>query len=212
MKISSIILSVLSVHLIDAKMVRREEDDTAPAEVASDEPADAAADTPADKDDDDYEDEYDITDYDEDAMYEDYESSADGWSIHDAWEPIKNFFSHGRHEDTDYYEGSTQVMDWWNDFQENNYGDEYDEDDDMELVTRYPIPELNEHGHVDMSELAFRDTLDEYFDIFVIVLSGSILALLACAAYGRIRNIRYMKKAYGNLDKPKDADEAQNLL
>ena len=40
----------------------------------------------------------------------------------------------------------------------------------MELVTRYPIPELNEHGHVDMSELAFRDTLDEYFDIFVIIL------------------------------------------
>ena len=39
--------------------------------------------------------------------------SADGWSIHDAWEPIKNFFSHGRHEDTDYYEGSAQVMDWW---------------------------------------------------------------------------------------------------
>ena len=63
----------------------------------------------------------------------------------------------------------------WNDFQENNYGDDaYDEDDDMELVTRYPIPELNEHGHVDMAELAFRDTLDEYFDIFVIVLRYTI--------------------------------------
>jgi len=211
MKVSSIVLSMLSAHLLDAKLVRREDD--APAEVDEDDaPADdiAAADN---DEDDDYEDEYDITDYDEDAMYEDYESSADGWSIHDAWEPIKNFFSHGRHEDTDYYEGSTQVMDWWNDFQDNNYGDDsYDEDNDMELVTRYPIPELNEHGHVDMAELAFRDTLDEYFDIFVIVLSGSILALLGCAAYGRVRNIRYMKKAYGNLDQPKDADEAQNLL
>ena len=50
----------------------------------------------------------------------------------------------------------------------------YDEDDDMELVTRYPIPELNEHGPVDMAELAFRDTLDEYFDIFVIVLRYTI--------------------------------------
>ena len=52
-------------------MVRREDD--APAEVADDAPADdvAAADT---NEDDDYEDEYDITDYDEDAMYEDYES------------------------------------------------------------------------------------------------------------------------------------------
>ena len=56
-------------------MVRREEDEAAPAEVDSVEPTDnAAADAPADKDDDGYEDEYDITDYDEDAMYEDYES------------------------------------------------------------------------------------------------------------------------------------------
>ena len=56
-------------------MVRREEDETAPAEVDSDELTDnAAAEAPADKDDDGYEDEYDITDYDEDAMYEDYES------------------------------------------------------------------------------------------------------------------------------------------
>ena len=48
--------------------------------------------------------------------------------------------------------------------------------------------------------------------IFYFLLSGSILALLACAAYGRIRNIRYMKKAYGSRDKPTNGDEAQNLL
>ena len=50
-------------------MVRREGD--SPAEVA-DGNSDVAE--GGDADDDDYEEEYDITDYDEDAMYEEYES------------------------------------------------------------------------------------------------------------------------------------------
>ena len=51
-------------------VVRREDD--SPAEVA-DGTSDIAEGGDAD-DDDDYEEEYDITDYDEDAMYEEYES------------------------------------------------------------------------------------------------------------------------------------------
>ena len=53
-------------------MVRREGD--SPAEVA-DGNSDVAE--GGDADDDDYEEEYDITDYDEDAMYEEYESRYD---------------------------------------------------------------------------------------------------------------------------------------
>ena len=59
----------------------------------------------------------------------------------------------------------------WDNWAEHDYEEEeYEEGDLPQMVTAYPIPKLNEHGHVDMAELAFRDTLDEYFDIFVIIL------------------------------------------
>ena len=58
----------------------------------------------------------------------------------------------------------------WNNWSENNYDNEYEGVDMADLVTRYPLPEFNEHGHVDTAQLQFRDTLDEYFDIFVILL------------------------------------------
>merc|ERR1712176_1052510 len=183
-------IALVALHLADGGRVRREEE---VGGVEGDGEYDAA---------------YNVEDYDEEAAYNVYESSGSDWSIRDAWEPVKNFLGLGQSE-IDYYEASTQVEDWWNDFRDDDY--KFESEYDVP-ITRYPVPELNKHGHVDMAELAFRDTLDEYFDIFVIVLSGSILALLGCAAYGRIRNIRYMKKAYGNLDQPKDADEAQNLL
>jgi len=117
---------------------------------------------------------------------------------------------HHRHEDTDYYDGSGHVQDWWDNWAEHDYEEEeYEEGDLPQMVTAYPIPKLNEHGHVDMAELAFRDTLDEYFDIFVIILSGSILLLLAWAGYSRVRNIRYLKREYGQ---EKDQDESKGLL
>ena len=44
-------------------------------------------------------------------------SGEDGWNIFgnvgQTWEQAKNWFNHGRHEDTDYYEGSSQVNDWF---------------------------------------------------------------------------------------------------
>merc|ERR1719284_419043 len=151
--------------------------------------------------------EYDIDEYDE--FYDDYESSGGGfWEF--ARDKITGLFQHHRHEDTDYYDGSGHVQDWWDNWAENDYEEEEYEDGDLpQMVTAYPIPKLNEHGHVDMAELAFRDTLDEYFDIFVIILSGSILLLLAWAGYSRVRNIRYLKREYGQ---EKDQDESKGLL
>lgn len=152
--------------------------------------------------------EYDIDEYDDDSFYDDYESSGDGF-----WEFAKNKFAdlfHHRHEDTDYYDGSGHVQDWWDNWAEHDYEEEeYSESDLPQMVTAYPIPKLNEHGHVDMAELAFRDTLDEYFDIFVIILSGSILLLLAWAGYSRVRNIRYLKREYGQ---EKELEESKGLL
>ena len=210
MKISTVILPIVALQIADARAKYRREgegEDSAAAVEGED------AEGGDDAEDAEYDEEYDIEDYDENENYEQYESSGDGfWEPlkQGIWEPFSNFLGHGRHKDTSIEEGSTQVHDWWEDFRANDYADVYDSDTEDELVTRYPIPELNEHGHVDMSELAFRDTLDEYFDIFVIILSGSILLLLACAGYGRVRNIRYMKKQYGNLES--NTEEQQNLL
>merc|ERR1712233_269616 len=82
--------------------------------------------------------------------------------------------------------------------------------DEEDIPTRYPMPNLNDNGHIEMSAFGFRDTLDEYFDIFVIILSASILLLLSCAAVSRIRNIRYLKKQYG--DKGTIAEEEAGAL
>ena len=63
----------------------------------------------------------------------------------------------------------------WNSWSKQYDEDLYDTEDDPSMphnvpLTRYPLPNLNDQGHMDMSEFGFRDTLDEYFDIFVIIL------------------------------------------
>ena len=58
----------------------------------------------------------------------------------------------------------------WKTWSKSYDDDLYEDTDESEHVTRYPLPNLNENGHIDMSEFGFRDTLDEYFDIFVIIL------------------------------------------
>lgn len=70
----------------------------------------------------------------------------------------------------------------WKTWSENYDDDLYEETDVAagEQVTRYPLPNLNENGHIDMSEFGFRDTLDEYFDIFVIILRYCIFKISLC--------------------------------
>lgn len=61
----------------------------------------------------------------------------------------------------------------WNTFNNEDYDKslyEDEEDAKYERVTAYPFPHLNEEGHANMADYRYRDTLDEYFDIFVIVL------------------------------------------
>lgn len=156
--------------------------------------------------------EYDIEDY-----YDDYGMEGSG-GIMDSFmnmgkniiNPMRNLFGGTDEDDFDDYEGSAAVNEWWNSWSKQYDEDLYDTEDDPSMphnvpLTRYPLPNLNDQGHMDMSEFGFRDTLDEYFDIFVIILSSSILLLLGCAAYSRVRNIRYLKKTYGEVeetDKP----------
>ena len=61
----------------------------------------------------------------------------------------------------------------WNTFNNEDYDKslyEDEEDAKYERVTAYPFPHMNEEGHANMADYRYRDTLDEYFDIFVIVL------------------------------------------
>lgn len=162
---------------------------------------------------DDEDDDYDIEDY-----YEDYGEEGSGGFMDlfmgvgkSILNPIQNMFG-GLDDDYDDMEGSAVVDEWWKTWSQNYDDDLYDSDSQaLEQVTRYPLPNLNENGHIDMSEFGFRDTLDEYFDIFVIILSASILLLLACAGYGRARNIRYLKKTYGE-NSGQDEEESGALL
>ena len=49
----------------------------------------------------------------------------------------------------------------WDNWAENDYEEEeYDEGDLPQMVTAYPIPKLNDHGHVDMVTIE-----SEIFDI-----------------------------------------------
>lgn len=203
-----LILSLLFISSLGQRH-NRDDEDTA-VEDAKD-TADSGLELVDMNDDEDEDEEYDIEDY-----YEDYEGSG---GIFDNLLGIgrnvlnvgKNLFGGSDEDDFDEYEGSAVVDQWWKSWSQNYDEDLYTDTDESEHVTRYPLPNLNENGHIDMSEFGFRDTLDEYFDIFVIILSASILLLLACAAYGRIRNIRYLKKQYGD-NKPGLEEESGALL
>jgi hypothetical protein len=124
--------------------------------------------------------------------------------------PLKNMFTGGDEEDYDPFEGSAVVDEWWKKWSGSYYDSDLYDTSDEDIPTRYPMPNLNDNGHIEMSAFGFRDTLDEYFDIFVIILSASILLLLSCAAVSRIRNIRYLKKQYG--DKGTIAEEEAGAL
>ncbi|CBY23409.1 unnamed protein product [Oikopleura dioica] len=156
---------------------------------------------------DDDEDDYDMSDY-----YEEYEGSGTWFdTFKGVGSKFMNIFGNDDIDDFE-YEGSAVVEDWWNTFNNEDYDKslyEDEEDAKYERVTAYPFPHLNEEGHANMADYRYRDTLDEYFDIFVIVLSGSILFLLACAGYSRVRNVKYLKKKYGNAQ---EEEENSSLL
>jgi len=156
---------------------------------------------------DDDEDDYDMSDY-----YEEYEGSGTWFdTFKGVGSKFMNIFGNDDIDDFE-YEGSAVVEDWWNTFNNEDYDKslyEDEEDAKYERVTAYPFPHLNEEGHANMADYRYRDTLDEYFDIFVIVLSGSILFLLACAGYSRVRNVKYLKEKYGNTQ---DEEENSSLL
>lgn len=157
----------------------------------------------SDEDDDDY----DMSDY-----YEEYEGSGNWFdTFKGVGSKFMNIFGNDDVDDFE-YEGSAIVEDWWNTFNNEDYDKslyEDEEDAKYERVTAYPFPHMNEEGHANMADYRYRDTLDEYFDIFVIVLSGSILFLLACAGYSRVRNVKYLKEKYGNAQ---DEEEGSKLL
>jgi len=157
--------------------------------------------------DDEDDDEYDMSDY-----YEEYEGSGTWFdTFKGVGSKFMNIFGNDDIDDFD-YEGSAIVEDWWNTFNNEDYDKSLYEDEDgakYERVTAYPFPHLNEEGYANMADYRYRDTLDEYFDIFVIVLSGSILFLLACAGYSRVRNVKYLKEKYGNTQ---DEEEQSSLL
>jgi len=158
-------------------------------------------------------DEYDIEDY-----YDDEYGYGSGDGLMDKalnigrgiLNPLKNMFTGGDEEDYDPFEGSAVVDEWWKKWSGSYYDSDLYDTSDEDIPTRYPMPNLNDNGHIEMSAFGFRDTLDEYFDIFVIILSASILLLLSCAAVSRIRNIRYLKKQYG--DKGTIAEEEAGAL
>lgn len=202
-------LLLFSLYFLNtsAKRFNREDGDDADADIEAtatavpDVLATSTVENLLDMEEDD-DDEYDIEDY-----YEDYPEEGSGGLLDtfigmgkSILNPVRNMFGGSDEDEFDQFEGSAVVDEWWKTWSENYDDDLYEETDVAagEQVTRYPLPNLNENGHIDMSEFGFRDTLDEYFDIFVIILSASILLLLACAAYGRIRNIRYLKNKYGD--------------
>lgn len=157
--------------------------------------------------DDEESDDYDMSDY-----YEEYEGSGTWFdTFKGVGSKFMNIFGNDDVDDFE-YEGSAIVEDWWNTFNNEDYDKSLYEDEEeakYERVTAYPFPHLNEEGHANMADYRYRDTLDEYFDIFVIVLSGSILFLLACAGYSRVRNVKYLKQKYGNTH---DEEEGSSLL
>jgi len=151
------------------------------------------------------EDEYDMSDY-----YEEYEGSGTWFdTVKGVGSKFMDIFGNNDADDFE-YEGSALVEDWWNTFNNEDYDASMYEDTEAgkyERVTAYPFPHLNEQGHANMADYRYRDTLDEYFDIFVIVLSGSILFLLGCAGYSRVRNVKYLKEKYGSgNDEPGEND------
>jgi len=197
-------LFVLGLALaVSAGKIRREEGETEvePVEMAAEENGETAEDI-FDLDDD----EYDMSDY-----YDEEYGSGEGifgQAVNWGKGMFNNMFGG---EDEDDFEASGLVDNWWETWKNNDYdSDLYSDDSDETHVTRYPQPNLNAQGHIDMSEFGVRDTLDEYFDIFVIILSASILLLLGCAAVSRIRNIRYLKKQYG--DARDTSEEGAGLL
>ncbi|CAG5109919.1 Oidioi.mRNA.OKI2018_I69.chr2.g4388.t1.cds [Oikopleura dioica] len=186
-----------------ARRVSREEGvEGEPADIPDDDVAEGVLDSALSD-----EDSYDMSDY-----YEEYEGSGTWFdTFKGVGSKFMNIFGNDDVDDFE-YEGSAIVEDWWNTFNNEDYDKslyEDEEDAKYERVTAYPFPHLNEQGHANMADYRYRDTLDEYFDIFVIVLSGSILFLLACAGYSRVRNVKYLKEKYGNTQ---DEGESDGLL
>ena len=81
----------------------------------------------------------------------------------------------------------------WDTFTDDNY----DLDKASDLLTRYPIA-------VDAND----STLDHLISAFVIGITAIILALVACSAYGRVRQLKETKQRY----KRPSSEETRSLL